>query len=136
MISPPASSKDSRSLNIIISVLTIVTTKKRKILFLSQIGQCWLERYVVYLGLTYPSSSMEAPCLVLVLGQHLLVDVGTLLRGLKISLDLAELGEIEGSDLLCPLNLLLVALHLVLQLVPPPAPASARGSHDPPPERM
>ena len=48
---------------------------------------------------------------------YLLVDVGTLLRGLKISLDLAELGEIESGDLLGLLDLLLVALHLVLQLV-------------------
>ena len=48
---------------------------------------------------------------------YLLVDVSTLLRGFKISLDLAELGEIEGGDLLGLLDLLLVALHLVLQLV-------------------
>ena len=48
---------------------------------------------------------------------YLLVDVSTLLRGFKISLDLAELGEIESGDLLGLLDLLLVALHLVLQLV-------------------
>merc|ERR1711962_1318257 len=40
-----------------------------------------------------------------------------LLGGLKICLDLSELGKIEGSDLLGFLDLLLVALHLVLQLV-------------------
>merc|ERR1719222_577701 len=52
-----------------------------------------------------------------VLGQNLFVDVSALLRRLKISLDLAELGEVEGSALLGLLDLLLVALHLVLQLV-------------------
>merc|ERR1711962_1720396 len=40
-----------------------------------------------------------------------------LLGGLKICLDLSELGKIEGGDLLGLLDLLLVALHLVLQLV-------------------
>ena len=48
---------------------------------------------------------------------YLFVDVGTLLGGLKICLDLSELGKIEGGDLLGLLDLLLVALHLVLQLV-------------------
>merc|ERR1739846_156771 len=56
-------------------------------------------------------------CLCLVLCKNLLVGISTFLRRLKISLDLAELGQVEGSDLLGLLNLLLVALHLVLQLV-------------------
>ena len=48
---------------------------------------------------------------------HLFVDVSALLRRLQVSLDLAELGQVEGGDLLGLLDLLLVALHLVLQLV-------------------
>merc|ERR1719361_44711 len=53
----------------------------------------------------------------LVLGQDLLVDVGPLLGLLQVGLDLAELGQVEGGDLLGLLDLLLVALHLVLQFV-------------------
>ena len=48
---------------------------------------------------------------------HLLIDVSALLRRLQVRLDLAELGQVEGGDLLGLLDLLLVALHLVLQLV-------------------
>merc|ERR1711911_381590 len=53
----------------------------------------------------------------LVLGQDLLVDVGSLLSLLEVGLDLAELGQVQGGDLLGLLNLLLVGLDLVLQLV-------------------
>ena len=55
--------------------------------------------------------------LIYCLCSYLFVDVSALFRGLKISLDFAELGKVEGSDLLGFLDLLLVALHLVLQLV-------------------
>ena len=48
---------------------------------------------------------------------HLLIDVSALLRRLQVRLDLTELGQVEGGDLLGLLDLLLVALHLVLQLV-------------------
>merc|ERR1719323_743002 len=58
-----------------------------------------------------------AASLGLVLGQDLLVDVGSLLGLLEVSLDLAELGQVEGGDLLSLLDLLLVGLDLVLQLV-------------------
>ena len=58
-----------------------------------------------------------AASLGLVLGQDLLVDVGSLLGLLEVGLDLAELGQVEGGDLLSLLDLLLVGLDLVLQLV-------------------
>merc|ERR1719411_944893 len=58
-----------------------------------------------------------AASLGLVLGQDLLVDVGSLLGLLEVGLDLTELGQVEGGDLLSLLDLLLVGLDLVLQLV-------------------
>merc|ERR1719361_2283136 len=59
----------------------------------------------------------SSPASGLVLGQDLLVDVGPLLGLLQVGLDLAELGQVEGGDLLGLLDLLLVALDLVLELV-------------------
>ena len=44
-------------------------------------------------------------------------ELGSLLGLLQLLLRLAELGQVEGGDLLRLLDLLLVALHLVLQLV-------------------
>merc|ERR1711982_196478 len=43
-------------------------------------------------------------------------ELGTLLGLLELLLGLAELGQVEGGDLLSLLNLLLVGLDLVLQL--------------------
>merc|ERR1719461_365193 len=62
-------------------------------------------------------SKRSSTSLGLVLGQDLFIDVCSLLSLLQVSLDLPELGQVEGSDLVGFLNLLLVALHLVLQFV-------------------
>merc|ERR550532_1796225 len=59
----------------------------------------------------------SAASLSLVLGQNLLVNVGSLLGLLEVGLDLAELGQVQGRDLLSLLDLLFVRLDLVLQLV-------------------
>merc|ERR1719323_2838272 len=57
-----------------------------------------------------------AASLGLVLGKDLLVELGALLGLLELLLGLAELGQVEGGDLLSLLDLLLVGLDLVLQL--------------------
>ena len=51
------------------------------------------------------------------LGQRLLVEVGPLGRLGEVALHLAELGQVEGRNLLRLLDLLLVGLDLGLQLV-------------------
>ena len=51
------------------------------------------------------------------LGEGLLVQVGTLGASGQVGLHLAELGKVEGSNLLGLLNLLLVRLDLALKLV-------------------
>merc|ERR1712170_195060 len=53
----------------------------------------------------------------LVLGKGLFIEVSSLLRIGKVGLSLAELGQVEGSNFLSLLNLLLVRLDLSLQLV-------------------
>merc|ERR1719411_1581794 len=69
----------------------------------------------VFLLLVRPNRSSPAPRLVL--GQDLLVDIGPLLRLFQVGLHLAELGQVQGGDLLGLLDLLLVALDLVLEFV-------------------
>merc|ERR1719464_1327938 len=51
------------------------------------------------------------------LGESLLIDISTLLGSGEVTLHLAELGKVEGGDLLGLLNLLLVGLDLALELV-------------------
>merc|ERR1719190_36757 len=45
------------------------------------------------------------------------MEVSTFSAGLEVALDLSVLGEVEGSNLLGLLNLLLVGLDLALELV-------------------
>merc|ERR1719336_1297010 len=51
------------------------------------------------------------------LGKSLFIDISTLLGSSEVGLDLSVLGEVEGSNLLGLLNLLLVGLDLALELV-------------------
>merc|ERR1719336_2347779 len=51
------------------------------------------------------------------LGKSLFIDISTLLGTGQVGLDLSVLGEVEGSNLLGLLNLLLVGLDLALELV-------------------
>ena len=51
------------------------------------------------------------------LGESLLIDISTLLGSGEVALHLAELGQVEGSDLLGLLNLFLVGLDLALELI-------------------
>merc|ERR1719511_103544 len=51
------------------------------------------------------------------LGQSLLIEISPLLSISQLSMSIAELGKVEGSNLLSLLNLLLVRLDLGLQLV-------------------
>ena len=51
------------------------------------------------------------------LGHSLLIDVSPSLGISKVSLSLAEFGQVQSSDLLCFLNLLLVSSNPALQLV-------------------
>ena len=52
-----------------------------------------------------------------VLGNVVLADLASLLRLLEVLLGLAELGQVDGGDLLGLLDLLLVGLDLLLQLL-------------------
>ena len=51
------------------------------------------------------------------LGQDLLIEVSALHTDREVVLNLAVLGQVQGGDLLCLLNLLLVGLDLALELV-------------------
>jgi len=51
------------------------------------------------------------------LGKHLLIGLCSISAGIQMSLSLFELGQVQGSNLLCLLNLLLVGADLALELV-------------------
>ena len=51
------------------------------------------------------------------LGKRLLASLSSISASLQLGLSLLELGQVEGSNLLCLLNLLLVGADLALQLV-------------------
>jgi hypothetical protein len=51
------------------------------------------------------------------LSECLLTSFGSIHAGVKLSLSLPELGKVEGGNLFCLLNLLLVGADLTLELV-------------------
>merc|ERR1712209_362870 len=86
--------------------------EKNKSSFISP-GICLHERSSIFLQ----SSNRCSTSLSLGLSQSLLIEISPLLSISQLSMSIAELGKVEGSNLLSLFNLLLVRLDLGLQLV-------------------